>query len=144
MSKYTYNTIKLTMEGAKKVLEAALEGSKETGRGVCVAVVDDGGNLMAFMRTDDSILISINVAIAKARAAAMTRFLTGKKSPSGNVRSDHHALAITLAAGIDSFVSVGGGAPIVVKGQVIGGVSVSGAAHLDEEIAIKAGKILDQ
>jgi uncharacterized protein GlcG (DUF336 family) len=144
MSNYTYNALKLTMEGAKKVLEAALAGAKETGKGVCVAVVDDGGNLMAFMRTDDAILMSINVAIAKARAAAFTRFLTGKKSPSGNERSDHHALAITLAAGTDSFVSVGGGAPIVVKGQVVGGVSVSGAAQKDEEIAIIAGKILDQ
>lgn len=132
------------MEGARKVLEAALAGAKETGRGVSVAVVDDGGHLMAFVRTDDADLISINVALAKARSAALTRFPTGKKSSSGNERSDHHALAITLAAGTDSFVSVGGGAPIVIKDQVVGGVSVSGAAHKDEEIAKMAGKILDQ
>ncbi len=144
MSNYVYTALKLSMEGAWKVLETAVAGAKETGRPVSVAVVDDGGNLMAFTRTDDAELYSIQIAIAKARSAALTRFPTGKKSPSGNERSDHHALAITLAAGTDSFVSIGGGAPITIQGQVVGGVSVSGAGHSDEEIAKMAGKILDR
>ena len=144
MSNYRYNALKLSMEGAKKVLDAALAGAKETGRPVSVAVVDDGGNLMAFTRTDDAELYTIKIAIAKARSAALTRFPTGKKSPTGNERSDHHALAITLAAGADSFVSMGGGAPIIVGSQVVGGISVSGAGHNDEEIAKIAGKILDK
>ena len=144
MSNFTYTTVKLSIEGAWKVLQAALDGAKPTGRPVSVAVVDDGGYLMAFSRTDDAELYSIQIAIAKARAAALTRFPTGKKSPSGNERSDHHALAITLAAGTDSFVSIGGGAPIVIQGKVVGGVSVSGAGHSDEQIAKAAGEILDK
>ena len=144
MGNYTYSTLKLSMEGAWKVLEAAVEGAKETGRPVSVAVVDEGGHLMAFTRTDDAELYSIKIAIAKARAAALTRFPTGKTSPSGNERSDHHALAITLAAGTDSFVSIGGGAPIVIQGKVVGGVSVSGAGHSDAKVAKAAGEVLDQ
>lgn len=144
MGDYAYTTLKLSMAGAWKVLETAVAGAKETGRPVSVAVVDDGGNLMAFTRTDDAELYSIRIAISKARAAALTRFPTGKTSTSGNERTDHHALAITLAAGTDSFVSIGGGAPIIIQGQVVGGVSVSGAGHNDEGIAEKAGKILDQ
>jgi glc operon protein GlcG len=138
----TFTALKLTREGAMKVLEAAIEGAKVTGRPVSVAVVDDGGHLIAFSRTDNIELYSISIAIAKARSAALTRFPTGKKSPSGNDRSDHHALAITLAAGTDSFVSMPGGVPITVNGQVIGGIAVSGAGHSDQEIAFSAAAVI--
>ena len=140
----TYNALKLSMEGAMKVLEAALAGAKSTKRPVSVAVVDDGGHLMAFSRTDHAELYTIPIAIAKARTAALTRFPSGKKSPTGNERSDHHALAITLAAGTDSFVSMGGGAPIILQGQVVGAVSVSGAGHSDAEIAEAAAAVLEK
>ena len=140
---YSYSALKLSQKGAMKVLETAVAGAKETGRPVSVAVVDEGGHLMAFTRTDDAELYSIQIAIAKARSAALTRCPTGKKSPTGNERSDHHALAITLAAGTDSFVSIGGGAPIFIQGKVVGGVSVSGAGNNDEKIAKAAGEILN-
>jgi glc operon protein GlcG len=139
----TFSALKLSQEGAARVLEAAVAGARETGRPVSVAVVDEGGHLLAFTRTDAAELYTIQIAISKARAAALTRFPTGLKSPSGNIRSDHHALAITLAAGPDSFVSIGGGAPIIVKGQVVGGISVSGAGNSDEKIALAASVILD-
>ena len=139
---YTFNALKLSREGAMKVLEAAIAGAQRTKRPVSVAVVDEGGHLMAFSRSDNAELYSIPIAVAKARGAALTRFPTGKKSPSGNERSDHHALAITLAAGTDSFVSMPGGAPIVLQGQVVGAVSVSGAGHADAEIAQSAAAVL--
>jgi glc operon protein GlcG len=138
----TMTALKLTREGAMKILDAALAGARSAGRPVSVAVVDDGGHLLAFSRTDDAELYSIPIAIAKARGAALTRFPTGKKSPTGNERSDHHALAITLAAGTDSFVSIPGGVPITVNGQVIGGIAVSGAGHKDQEIAASAAAII--
>jgi glc operon protein GlcG len=138
----TMTALKLTREGAMKALDAALTGARSAGRPVSVAVVDDGGHLLAFSRTDDAELYSIPIAIAKARGAALTRFPTGKKSPTGNERSDHHALAITLAAGTDSFVSIPGGVPITVNGQVIGGIAVSGAGHKDQEIAASAAAII--
>lgn len=141
---YSYTALKLTQAGAAKVMEYALAKVKETGRPVSVAVVDEGGHLLAFSRTDGSELYTIPIAIAKARSAALSKFPTGKLSPTGVERSDHHALAITLAAGPDSFVSMGGGAPIFINGQVVGGISVSGAGHKDAEIAKAAGEILNQ
>jgi uncharacterized protein GlcG (DUF336 family) len=138
----TVTTLKLTREGAMKVLEGALLGTKRAGRPVSVAVVDEGGHLIAFSRSDDAELYSIRIAIAKARGAALTRFPTGKMSPTGNERSDHHAIAITLAAGTDSFVSIPGGCPITVNGQVIGAVAVSGAGNKDEEIAKSAAVLI--
>jgi uncharacterized protein GlcG (DUF336 family) len=139
----TISVLKLTREGATKVMNAAFEAAGKHARRISVAIVDDGGNLMLFARADDAGLTTIKVAMAKARAAAMTRFPTGKKSASGNERSDHHALAITLAAGTDRFVTMEGGVPIKVKGQVVGGVAVSGAGDNDGEIAKAAAAVLD-
>jgi glc operon protein GlcG len=138
----TFAALKLTREGAMKVLEAALQGAQTAGRSVSVAVVDDGGHLLAFSRTDHAELYTIPIAIAKARGAALTCFPTGKKSPTGNERSDHQALAITLAAGPDSFVSIPGGVPLTVDGQVVGAVAVSGAGNHDQTIAQSAASVI--
>jgi glc operon protein GlcG len=138
----TFAALKLTREGAMKVLEAALQGAQTAGRSVSVAVVDDGGHLLAFSRTDHAELYTIPIAIAKARGAALTCFPTGKKSPTGNERNDHQALAITLAAGPDSFVSIPGGVPLTVDGQVVGAVAVSGAGNHDQTIAQSAASVI--
>jgi len=131
----TYTALKLTQQAAMGILKQTLEAAKEIGRPVSVAVVDEGGHLLAFSRSDHAELYTIQIALAKARTAALTRHPSGKKSPTGNERSDHHALAITLAAGTDVFVSMPGGVPITVNGQVVGGVGVSGAGHKDQDIA---------
>ena len=131
----TYTALKLTQHAAMGILKQTLEAAKEIGRPVSVAVVDEGGHLLAFSRSDHAELYTIQIALAKARTAALTRHPSGKKSPTGNERSDHHALAITLAAGTDVFVSMPGGVPITVNGQVVGGVGVSGAGHKDQDIA---------
>jgi len=131
----TYTALKLTQQAAIDILKQTLEAAKETGRPVSVAVVDEGGHLLAFSRSDHAELYTIQIALAKARTAALTRHPSGKKSPTGNERSDHHALAITLAAGTDVFVSMPGGVPITVNGQVVGGVGVSGAGNKDQVIA---------
>jgi glc operon protein GlcG len=140
---YTTSALKLTRAGAMKILESAVTAAEKTGRPVSIAVVDEGGLLLAFTRTDDAELYGIQIAISKARGAALTRFPTGKKSPTGNERSDHHALAITLAAGADSFVSMPGGVPIKVSGRVVGGVGISGAGHEDAVIAETAAMALE-
>jgi uncharacterized protein GlcG (DUF336 family) len=139
---YTTTALKLTRAGAMTVLESAVAAANQIGRPVSIAVVDDGGHLLAFTRTDDGEQYCVPISIAKARGAALTHFPTGKKSPTGNERSDHHALAITLAAGPDSFVSMPGGAPIIVSGQVVGAVGISGAGHKDGEIAETAAAVL--
>jgi len=140
----TIAAIKLTPSGARKVLDAALAAAAPTGRPVSVAVCDEGGHLMAFQRSDDAELYTIPIAINKARGAALTRFPTGRLSPAGNIRDDHHSLAITLAAGPENFVSMEGGVPIKVNGKVIGGVSVSGAGKKDQELAQQAADILSK
>jgi len=133
---------KMTREGAMKVLVAAVDRAQALNCHVSIAVVDDGGHLIAFTRSEKAELYSIALAQAKAKSAALTRFPSGKKSPTGNERDDHHALAITLAAGPGSFVTIEGGFPISSDGEIVGAVGVSGAAVKDIEIAQTAAAVL--
>jgi len=133
---------KMTREGAMKVLVAAVDRAHALNCHVSIAVVDDGGHLIAFTRSEKAELYSIELAQAKAKSAALTRFPSGKKSPTGNERDDHHALAITLAAGPGSFVTIEGGFPIFSDGEIVGAVGVSGAAVTDIEIAQTAAAVL--
>jgi glc operon protein GlcG len=138
----TVASVKLTLEGAHKVMDAVFAAAGKRAAKISVAVVDDGGNLILFARADNAGLTTEGVAMTKARAAAMTRMPSGKKSGSGNDRSDHHALAITLAAGIDRFCTMEGGIPIKVNGQVIGGVAVSGAGDNDPDYAAVGAAVI--
>jgi glc operon protein GlcG len=131
----TTTTVKLTEEGAMTILRGALDKAHTLGVSASVAVVDDGGHLLAFGRSEEAELYSVALSQAKARSAALTRFPSGKKSPSGNERDDHHAIAITLAAGPGSFVTIPGGFPIIVNGRCVGAVGASGAAKNDIDIA---------
>ncbi|HEY2986910.1 MAG TPA: heme-binding protein [Candidatus Binatia bacterium] len=130
----TTATLKLTQEGAMSIVEAAMKKAQAMKLTVSIAVVDDGGHLMAFLRTDGARLHTVAIAQAKARSAALTRSPTGKKTSSGRDMDDHHAMAITLASG--SIVTIQGGVPITVDGHFVGAVGVSGAkAEEDREIA---------
>jgi glc operon protein GlcG len=133
---------KLTREGAMKVLGAAVDRAHALNCHVSIAVVDDGGHLIGFTRSEKAELYSIAIAQAKAKSAALTRFPSGKKSPTGNERDDHHALAITLAAGAGSFVTIPGGFPIFSEGEIVGAVGVSGAGIKDVEISQNAAAVL--
>ena len=135
---------KLTREGAMKVLGAAVDRARALNCHVSIAVLGDGGHLIAFTRSAKAELYSIAIAQAKAKSAALTRFPSGKKSPTGNERDDHHALAITLAAGPGSFVSIPGGVPLFSEGEIVGAVAVSGAGNKDVDIAQTAAVALDK
>ena len=138
----TKTVLKLTQKGATRVMQAVLDEAHKRKKEISVAVVDAGGHLIVFARTDDAELTTITIAEHKARCAAFTGMPTGKLSRSGNERSDFHALAITLAAGVDRMVTMQGGVPLMVNGQLVGGVAVSGAGHSDGEIAQVGASLL--
>src|SRR4030095_9397553 len=131
----TVTTIKLTQDGAMTILRGALDKARSLGVPASVAVVDDGGHLIAFGRSEEAELYSVAILPAKGRRAAPTRFPAGETRPSGNKRYDHHAIAIMVAAGPGSCVTIPGGFPIMVNGRCIGAVGASGAAKNDIEIA---------
>ena len=97
------------------------------GEGAAVAVVDPHGELVAFLRTDGCGLASINIAIHKAFTAARE----GVESSVLGERSRTEGFPITNF-GDPRYVGWGGGVPIIVAGDVIGAVGVSGLPEADD------------
>lgn len=130
----------LTLEGARKVIAGAIAYAKKNNApGGVIAVVDEGGNLMALERLDGTFAAGANISIGKARTAVLFKRPTKVfEDIIKNGRTSMVALPDTL------FTPLQGGIPITVDGQIVGGVGVSGAASAqqDEELAIAGADVL--
>jgi len=120
----------LTLQGAERTIAAAKsEAQRLQAPGGVIAVVDDGGNLMALERLDGTFSAGANISIGKARTAVMfkkpTRFFEELINSSGKGR--------TVMTALENFTPLIGGIPITVDGQIVGGVGVSGAASADQD-----------
>jgi len=123
--------LRLTHEGALMILDAAVAKATAMGVPQCIAIVDDGGNLLAFLRMDGAKFLSIESAMRKAITAVSSRV------PTGGVAE---GLDMKLAAATSGrLTNLKGGVPVTVDGVVIGGIGVgSGTGDQDLEVA-KAG-----
>jgi uncharacterized protein GlcG (DUF336 family) len=121
----------LSIDGARKVIAAAVAQAHRNNAGGVIAVVDDGGNLMALERIDGTFAAGANISIGKARTAALF------KKPT-KFFEDVIAKGRTSMVALNDFTPLQGGVPIFVDGNVIGAVGVSGAASAqqDEEVAM--------
>src|SRR2546426_6587433 len=131
----------LTLQGAERVIAAAkAEAQRLHAPGGVIAVVDDGGNLMALERLDGTFAAGANISIGKARTAVLfkkpTRFFEELVNSNGKGR--------TVMTALNDFTPLIGGIPISVDGQIVGGVGVSGAASADqdEKLAIAGANAL--
>jgi len=120
----------LTLQGAEQVIAAAkAEAQKLQAPGGVIAVVDDGGNLMALERLDGTFAAGANISIGKARTTVLfkkpTRFFEELVNSNGKGR--------TVMTALNDFTPLIGGIPISVDGQIVGGVGVSGAASADQD-----------
>ena len=132
-------TLKLNWEGTNLILHAAVRRAYAMGIPMSIAVVDEGGHLLGFARTDEGKIHNIRIAQVKARAAASNRMPTGKISSSGQPVDDHMAIALPLAAGTDMYLTFKGGLPIMIEGHCVGGVGVSGGTGDQDAEVAKAG-----
>src|SRR6266853_4141938 len=123
----------LTLEGARKAIAGAVAYAHKNNAGGVIAVVDDGGNLMALERIDGTFAAGANISIGKARTAALF------KKPT-KFFEDVIGKGRTSMVALNDFTPLQGGVPIEVDGQIVGAIGVSGAnsAQQDEELA-KAG-----
>ena len=124
---------RLTLNDARIVLEGAEAKAREIAVDMDIAVVDDGGHLIAFVRMDHARVTSIDVAINKAFTAACARRATHEYAavagPGGPAFGIH-------ASNQGRFMIVGGGLPIFIKGVIAGGVGCSsGTPEQDREVA---------
>ena len=130
----------LTIDGARQVIAAAVAYAKKNNApGGVIAVVDDGGNLMALERLDGTFPAGANISIGKARTAAL--FKRPTKAFEDVIKNGRTAL---IALPDAYFTPLQGGVPIVIDGQIVGGVGVSGAASAqqDEELAMAGASVL--
>ncbi len=132
----TRRALKLNWEGTNRMLQAAVKKARTMDVPMSIAVVDEGGHLLGFARTDKGKVHNIPMALGKAKSAAFKEIPTGKTGTLGNPLDDHMAIALTLAAGEGNFVSFSGGFPILVEGHCVGGIGVSGGSgEQDAEVA---------
>ena len=134
MAHVTLNHPKLTLEGAEAVLAAAKAHAARIGVPMNIAVVDDGGHMIAFARMDGAKLSSIDIAINKAVAAAIRRQATGP-ARSGDDVNVMISLSLAIGSGARQ-TPIRGGFPLEANGECVGAIGVSaGTEDQDVEVA---------
>lgn len=123
----------VSLDRAETAIRAALAEAKKHNWKMNVAVVDSGGNLVAFQRMDGAQLASIQIAEHKARAAAQFRRET--KVFENAVQQNNFNYVLTL----DGVIASRGGIPILADGKIIGAIGCSGATGSQDEVVCRAG-----
>jgi uncharacterized protein GlcG (DUF336 family)/mannose-6-phosphate isomerase-like protein (cupin superfamily) len=120
----------LTLDGARRVMAAAqAEAKRLNAPGGAIAIVDDGGNLVQVERLDGTFAAGPNISIGKARTAAL--FKKPTKAFEEIIKNGRTAMVA-----LPDFTPLQGGVPIIVEGQIVGAIGVSGAASADQDTQI--------
>ncbi len=135
------NTIQrqtLTAEAAKKLVAAAEKKASELKKPMVIAVCDESGNLKEFTRMDNAPLLSVQIAQDKAYTAISFGIATHEWFEF--IKDDPPLLAGIVHT--PRLVVFGGGYPVSIDGQVVGGIGVSGGHYSEDmqvaEAALKA------
>ena len=115
---------RLTHQGAKRIMTTVLDKANEAGIAISCAIVDAGGHMILLERMDG--VHTVHSCTTKAVCAASNRRPTTAKGAAGQDLDVSHALGLALAAGPERWTAMEGGVPVLVDGQCIGGVGVSG------------------
>src|SRR6478735_7241260 len=122
----------LTLEVARQIGAAAEKHARENKWNVCIAIVDDGGHLIYFQRMDGTQYGSVNVSQRKAETAI--GFKRPSKTFEEGVAGGRNALL-----GLPGAVPLEGGLPLVVDGEMIGAIGVSGVTAQQDGMIAQAG-----
>jgi glc operon protein GlcG len=123
----------LTLDDVKKIAAAAEACAKENNWAVTIAIVDDGAHLLWLQRLDNAAPISASIAPAKAKTAALGRRETKLYEDMIN----NGRFSFITAPDLEGMLE--GGVPIVVNGQCIGAVGVSGVKSTEDAQIANAG-----
>lgn len=122
----------LTLTAARAIVAAAEAEARKHNLNVTMTVVDDGGHLVHLARMDDTGLASVDVSIAKARAAVMFKRPT-------KFWEDAYASGKTHLATLPGVLPIEGGVPLLVDGKIVGALGVSGASSAQDGQVAAAG-----
>jgi uncharacterized protein GlcG (DUF336 family) len=132
----TYQKPSITTELAHRMIAAAEQKAQEMGHPFVIAIVDESGVLKAFSRMDGGALLSVQIAQDKAYTAIGFGMATDQWHDF--IKNDP-PLAAGAVGGIDRLVVFGGGYPITINGQIVGGIGVSGGHYTQDMDVAKAG-----
>jgi glc operon protein GlcG len=123
----------IALQRAQGVLQTAMEEATKRGWPMNLAVVDSGGNLVAFVRMDGAQLASINIAEHKARAAVRFR------RPTRIFEDAVQKMDFKYILSLDDVVASRGGVPLTDDGKIVGAIGVSGGTGSQDEVVALAG-----
>jgi uncharacterized protein GlcG (DUF336 family) len=123
----------ISLDRAQAVIQAAVAEAKKREWKMNAAVVDPGGNLVAFQRMDGAMLASIQIAQHKARAAVTFRRPTKVFEDGINLMHLNYLLAF------DGVIASRGGIPLIDQGVIIGAIGCSGGTDSQDEVVSQAG-----
>lgn len=122
----------LSVEDTARIMDGAIAEARKNNWAVAIAIVDDGGHLLQFARLNGTPPASAHIAPEKARSAALGRRET--KIYEDMINQGRNAF---LSAPLQGMLE--GGVPIIVDGQVVGAVGVSGVKSIEDAQVAKAG-----
>ena len=126
----------ISLDRAQAVIDAAVAEAKSRNWKMNAALVDSGGNLVAFQRMDGAMLASIQISEHKARAAATFRRETKQFEDGIQLMHLNYLLAF------DGIIASRGGIPLIEQGMMIGAIGCSGGTDSQDEIVSKAGAVV--
>jgi glc operon protein GlcG len=135
----TYQRVDLNLAGAEKIIAVARQKAAAAGLKMNIAVVDDGGHLLAFARMDGARPASAYTALTKAVTAATFRQETGPVPANQPDMFLSLSLQNAAQASGGKVTTLKGGVPVVVDRQIIGGVGVGGGTGEQDAEVAKAG-----
>lgn len=127
---------RIDIEDARLLLKGAADKANEIGVPMCIAITDDGGNLVAFERMIGGKVTSITIAIDKAYTAAAAKKATHEYGQSSQPGSPAYGINSALGGRL---MVVAGGLPIVVAGEVVGGIGLSSGTPDEDRLCAQAG-----
>jgi glc operon protein GlcG len=123
---YVTEAKRLTNEGAHRMMATAIEKARQAGIAIACAITDAGGHVILLERMDGGRFHTVHSCTTKAVCAASNRRVTSSRGAVGQDLDVAHALGLALAAGPERWTAMEGGAPVIVDGECIGGIGVSG------------------
>lgn len=123
----------LTLDEVKKIAAAAEAEAKNNNWPVTISIVDDGGHLLWLQRLDGAAPISAHIAPAKAKTAALGR----RESKIYEDMINNGRFSFMTAPALEGMLE--GGVPVLVNGECVGAVGVSGVKSSEDVQIAKAG-----
>jgi uncharacterized protein GlcG (DUF336 family) len=133
---YVADAKRLTLAGARKMMETARARAEQEKVAISVAITDAGGHLILFERMDGGRFHTVHSSTTKAVCATSNKRPTTAKGAQGQNLDTAHAIGLALAAGPERWTAMEGGYPVIVDGECIGGIGVSGGTwEFDDSVA---------